>query len=99
MTETQANGSEKHSVIHVECDECAAVDTVTLLEHPRDSKQHRLVAEAHHTLADDHADETDHSVEVGQTQGSPEVMVEFARSLAEGLDGVDEELLDAEMIS
>lgn len=97
MTDTDTE--VKHSVIHVECEQCNEIDTVTLLEHPRDSKQHELVAEAHHEMAEEHADPEDHWVEVGQTEGTPEEMESFARGLAQGLDGVDDDAFDAELIA
>jgi hypothetical protein len=80
---------ETHSIIHVQCDGCAAVDQVTLLEHPRDSKQHEAVAKAHHQLAEEHADETGHHVEVGQSEGEPESARKVAQSLAEDFEGAD----------
>jgi hypothetical protein len=81
----------EHTLIHVKCDACGGVDTLTIVEHPRDSAQTKAVAEAHHTLAESHADDTGHHVEVGETEGRPSEIRKQARAMASGFSGVERE--------
>jgi len=87
---------DTHTLIHIECDECGAVGTVTLLEHPRDAPQSESVADAHHLLAEEHADDTGHNTRVGNSEGTPDEIREMAMGLAEGIDGVDPAAFAAE---
>jgi len=82
-------GEEEHTLIHVICDECGGCDMLTLLEHPRDSQQVSAVSDAHHTMAEGHADETGHHVEVGSTAGEPNEIRRAARSMADSVAGAD----------
>lgn len=88
-----------HTLIHVLCDGCSYADMLTLLEHPRDSEQTQAISEAHHTMADHHADETGHYVEVGVTTGSPDEIRSTAQSMAEGIDGADPDDFTPEMMT
>jgi hypothetical protein len=100
MTTEQSNNEEsEHTLIHVICDECGESDMLTLLEHPRESAQTKAVSEAHHTIADNHADESDHHVEVGVTTGTPEEIRSTAQSMADAVDGAEPDDFSQEMVT
>lgn len=80
---------EQHTVIHAICDECGEADVLTIVEHARNSPQARAVSNAHHKIAENHADETGHHVEVGETEEAPGRAVEVARGLAPSVSGAD----------
>lgn len=88
-----------HTVIHSECKECPEADTVSVLEHPRGSKQHETVSEAVHTVAEGHADETGHHVEVGDTEADPDSALKLARDLAQSFSGVENDAFDEEVMA
>lgn len=79
--------SEQHTLIHVICDECGEVDVLSILEHPPDSPQVGAVSDVHHTMAEQHADEKGHHVEVGDTAGSPSEILELAQGMAPSVGG------------
>jgi len=85
MSQSKTQG--RHTLIHVVCDECEEPNTVTVAEHPRDSKQSTLIAKVHHTVAEEHADATGHHVEVGESEGSPEEVESFAENLRRDILG------------
>jgi len=86
-----------HTCMHVNCDECGGVDVLTVLEHPQDSKQVDVVSEAHHEMAQSHAQDTGHHVEVGITDNNPEEILEFARGIAPSVSGAaPEDFLEVE---
>lgn len=91
--------TEQHTVIHSECQECPDADTVSILEHPRDSPQHDAVSDAVHTVAEEHADETGHHVQVGDTEAEPDAARRLARDLAQSFSGVEDDAFDEELIA
>jgi len=92
MSESESTDQEEeHTLIHVICDGCDEEDLLTILEHPRDAGQTRAVAEAHHTIAEEHADETGHHVEVGETEDDPDSIIELAKSIAPSVGGAEPE--------
>jgi len=92
-------GEDEHTLIHVICDDCGETDMLTLLEHPRESAQTKAVSKAHHTVADNHSDESGHHVEVGVTTGSPDEIRSTAQSLAEAVDGAEPDDFFPEMVT
>lgn len=88
-SDSTTDQDEEHTLLHVICDGCGKEDLLTVLKHPRDAQQTRAVANAHHTIAETHADETGHHVEVGETEDDPESVLELARSMAPSVDGVE----------
>lgn len=88
---TATDQDEEHTLIHVLCDQCGEEDLLTILEHPRDAEQTRAVADAHHTIAEAHADDAGHHIEVGETADTPEAIVELAKSIAPSVSGVEPE--------
>lgn len=92
MSESESTDQEEeHTLIHVICDGCDEEDLLTISEHPRDAGQTRAVADAHHTIAEEHADETGHHVEVGETEDDPDSIIELAQSIAPSVGGVEPE--------
>lgn len=87
----------EHTLIHTICDQCDEEDLLTISEHPRDSDQTQAVVDAHHKVAEGHAGETGHHVEVGQSAGDPESIIELAESLAASVGGIEPEALSREI--
>lgn len=83
----EGDGELLHSAIHVICDECGVPDVLSVLEHPQDSQQFKMVAKAHHQMAEEHAKTTGHHVEVGETEDNPKAILEFARGMAPSVSG------------
>jgi hypothetical protein len=86
-----ADQKEKHTLIHIICDSCDEEDLLTILEHPRNAGQTRAIADIHHTIAEEHADETDHHIEVGETEDDPDSIIELAKAIAPSVGGVEPE--------
>lgn len=89
----------EHSLIVFDCRDCAQADTVTKLEHPRDSAQHYAVLDAHEILADEHHKETGHNVDLKHYGGSPDEMLEMARTFAKEVDGVEDDAFAEELVA
>lgn len=88
---------DEHTLIHVICDECGEPDVLSILEHPRESPQVRMFADAHHTVAEEHADDTGHHVQVGETADTPDAVVDLAKSIAPSVTGVEPEDFSPEL--
>lgn len=102
MSETDSTpraDEEEHTLIHTICDECDKQDMLTIAEHPRDADQTQTLVDAHHTIAEAHADQTGHHIEVGESAGDPESILELAQSLASSVGGVEPEDFDEEFAS
>ena len=95
---TEPDG-EEHTLIHTICDKCDSEDLLTIAEHPRDADQTRAIANAHHTIAETHADQTGHHVEVGESASDPESIIGLAKSLAPSVGGVKPGDFDGEITS
>jgi hypothetical protein len=91
--------SGDHSVIVVDCQDCDDVDTVTKLEYPRDSNQHHAVLDAHEMMADNHHEETGHTVDRKHFGGSPGEMIDVARTHARRVDGVPDDAFRDEVVA
>lgn len=94
MTET-----DQHTLIHVICDSCDEPDLLTIVEHPAETPQSEQVAGVHHTIAEAHADEAGHHVEVGVTEDDPATIVDLARSMAPSVGGVEPADFSEEMLA
>lgn len=90
---------EEHTLIHTVCDGCDKEDMLTIAEHPRDADQTQILVDAHHTIAEAHADQTGHHIEVGESTGDPESIIELAKSIAPSVGGVNPEDFDEEFTS
>lgn len=96
---SQDGESEQHTLIHAICEACGEPDVLTIVEHARDSAQTQAVADAHHTIAEEHADETGHHVQVGESEDDPEAVRELARSKAPSVSGATPEDFGAEVVT
>lgn len=93
-----SDDSPEHTLIHVICDGCDEVDVLAIVEHPRESAQTEIVSETQHTVAERHADQTGHHVEVGVTEGTAEQIRTQAKSMAASVDGAEPEDFTPEMV-
>jgi len=97
MSDTDTEGN--HSLVVLDCRECDEADVLTRLEHPKDSQQHRIVADGHDTVAAEHHEDTGHNVDLKSHGGSPDEILELARELAGEIEGVPDDAFHEELVA